>query len=39
LHFCYFDARRCGFGEHKHLDVEDPAFGMHVWYDMRQRGP
>lgn len=23
--------------QHEHLDIEDPALGMHVWYDVRQR--
>lgn len=27
-----------GLGEHQHLDVEDPAFGMHVGDDVWERG-
>lgn len=26
----------CGLGKHQHLDIEDPAFGMHVGNDVRQ---
>lgn len=33
-----YGGRGSGFGEHQHLDVEDPALSMHVWYDMRQGG-
>lgn len=30
--------RRGGLGEHQHLNVEDPALGMHVRDNVRQRG-
>ena len=32
------DGHAGGLGEHEHLDVEDPALGVHVRYDVGQAG-